>query len=441
MTHEHQDIASCVQSLYDRQPQREWERLDRHRTEFAVTLHTLQAHLPPPPARILDCGGGPGRYAVELSRLGHTVTLFDLSAGCLDLAKAKAQEAGVKLQAREQGTAIDLARFANEEFDAVLLMGPLYHLLEENERFQALQESYRVVKPGGLCFAAFITRFAAVRYAAVEAPTLPIDTPEELETILSSGRLPPRGEQGSRFVAHFVHPAEVTALCRQPGFEVLEVLGVEGVVSMIEEGVNALQGKAWQTWVELNQRLAPEPSLLGAAEHLLVVLEKPLWKAVLKEVAQRLARAGISYKVVGGTSAALQGISVPVKDIDIETNAEDAYRAQALFSDHVVEPISLRESSYYRSHFGWLEFGPCRVEIMGDLYRRDQGEERWIPSAARTSTNVNLEGVPVCASWLEEETLAYIRRGRLKRAAQCLPHCDRGRIMQLLRGEVLTDLL
>lgn len=439
MTHRHQDVASYVQSLYDRQPQHEWERMDRHRTEFAVTLRALQAHLPPSPARILDCGGGPGRYAIELTRLGHKVTLFDLSAGCLDLARTRAQEAGVKLQALEQGTAIDLTRFSDEEFDAVLLMGPLYHLLEEKERLQALQESYRVLKPGGLCFAAFITRFAPIRYAAAEAPTLPVDEPEELETILSTGRLPPRGEQGSRFVAHFAHPAEVSSLCRQPGFEVLELLGVEGVVSMIEKDVNALSGQAWQAWVNLNQRVAAEPSLLGAAEHLLAVLEKPLWKAVLKDIAQRLAHARVPYTVVGGASAALHGLSVRVKDIDIETNAEDAYRAQALFSDHILEPISLRESSYYRSHFGCLDFDGCRVEIIGDLYRRDG--ERWVPSAAETRTTMNLEGVPIYASWLEEETLAYVRRGRLKRAAQCLPHCERDKLLRLLKGEIPTHVL
>ena len=439
MTHRHQDIASYVQNLYDRQPQREWERLDRHRTEFAVTLRTLQAHLPPPPVRILDCGGGPGRYAIELTRLGHKVSLVDLSSGCLDLARAQAQEAAVKLYALEQGTAIDLSRFADEEFDAVLLMGPLYHLLEENERLQALQESYRVVRPGGLCFAAFITRFAPVRYAAAEASTLPVDEPEQLETILGTGRLPPRGEAGSRFVAHFAHPIEVPSLCRQPGFEVLEVLGVEGVVSMIEENVNALSGEAWQSWVDLNQRLAAEPSLLGAAEHLLAVLEKPLWKAVLKDIAQRLVHAGVPYTVVGGASAALHGLSVPVKDIDIEMNAEDAYRAQALFSDHIVEPISLRESGYYRSHFGCLDFGGCRVEIMGDLYRLDG--ERWVPSAAETRTTMNLEGVPIYASWLEEETLAYVRRGRLKRAAQCLPLCERDKLLRLLKGETPTHVL
>ena len=118
-----------VQRHYDRDPQREWERMDRHPTEFAVTLRALEQYLPPTPARVLDCGGGPGRYAIQLARWGYDVTLFDLSPASLRLAQTKAAEAGASLTAYEQGTATDLSRFPDESFDAVLLMGPLYHLL------------------------------------------------------------------------------------------------------------------------------------------------------------------------------------------------------------------------------------------------------------------------------------------------------------------------
>ena len=126
-------VAEAVAQLYDSMTEREWARMDRHRTEFYVTLRALREHLPPPPARVLDCGGGPGRYAVELARWGYDVTLFDLSTGNLALAREKAAEAGVTLAGFEQGTALDLSRFADHSFDAVLLMGPLYHLLEEAE--------------------------------------------------------------------------------------------------------------------------------------------------------------------------------------------------------------------------------------------------------------------------------------------------------------------
>ena len=73
---------------------------------------------------------------------------------------------------------------------------------------------------------------------------------------------------------------------------------------------------------------------------------------------------------------------------------------------------------------------------MGDLHRREG--DHWVPT---TETSIDLDGVPVRVSWLEEETLAYIRRGRLERAALCLSRCDPGRLLALLRGERPTNVL
>ena len=70
------DVAHWIERYYDRDPGCEWERLERHRTEFAVTMRALLEYLPPPPASVLDCGGGPGRYAIELKRDGNTQLLL-----------------------------------------------------------------------------------------------------------------------------------------------------------------------------------------------------------------------------------------------------------------------------------------------------------------------------------------------------------------------------
>ena len=431
--------SEAIRALYDQQPEREWERLERHRTEFAVTLRSLAEHLPPPPARVLDCGGGPGRYAIELACRGYEVILFDLSTGCLQMAQEKATEAGVTLVAYEQGTATDLSRFPDASFDAVLLLGPLYHLLEEAERQQALAECQRVLVPGGLLFAAFIVRYAGLRYAAIHEPTWPLEQAERLETLLTTGVLPPRGESDAEFVAHFAHPAEVVPLCQREGFEIVTVLGVEGLVSKIDDEVNALSGQTWDAWVDLNYRLAADPSIHGCVEHLLAIVVKPRWRAVLRRIAQRLNNVGLAYKVVGGAAAALHGVPLPVRDLDIETDAEDVYRFQALFADHVMEPVALRENEIYRSHFGRFDFDGVTVEVIGDLHRREGND--WVPTAAATETLLDLDGVSVRVSWLEEETLAYVRRGRLDRAAQCLPHCDPDRLLALLRGEQDTGVL
>jgi sugar phosphate isomerase/epimerase len=174
-------------------------------------------------------------------------------------------------------------------------------------------------------------------------------------------------------------------------------------------------------------------------QHSLADAHKPRWRAVLRQIAQRLDESGVAYKVVGGASATLHGVPLPVKDLDIETDAEGAYRLQALFPGHVVEPVALCESETYRSHFGRFDFDGVAVEVMGDLHRREG--ERWVPTAATTETTVDLDGGPVRVSWLEEEVLAYIRRGRLERAAQCLSHCDQDRLLALLCGEQDTGVL
>ncbi|MBC8255137.1 MAG: methyltransferase domain-containing protein [Ardenticatenia bacterium] len=423
-TEQSKPIKRYIERCYDQQPEREWERMERHRTECAVTLRALAEHLPPPPARVLDCGGGPGRYAIELARRGYEVILFDLSTGCLQLAREKAT---------------DLSRFSNASFDAVLLMGPLYHLLEEDERRQALAEARRVLVAGGLVFAAFISRYATLRWAAAHEPSWPLEHPDLTGMILTMGVLPPRGESDAEFVAYFAHPIEVVLLCQRAGFEIVTVLGVEGLVSMIEDGVNALSSEAWEAWVDLNYRVTADPSIHGCVEHLLAVAVKPRWRAVLRQIARRLNEAGVAYKVVGGAAATLHGVPVSVKDLDLETDAEDAYRFQTLFADHVVEPVAIRENEIYRSHFGCFDFDGVAVEVIGDLHRRE-GEHR-VPTAATIETTVDVDGVPVRVSWLEEETLAYIRRGRLDRAALCLPHCDPDRLLALMRGEQATEML
>lgn len=259
-----------VEDHYDRNAEREWQRLERHRTEYAVTCRILREHLPDPPGRILDVGGGPGRYAIHLTERGYRVVLLDLSRASLDLALEKATARGIYLPPPVQGDATALPAEYSEQFDAVLLMGPLYHLLTAEARLAAVREAHRVLRPGGYLFASFITRFAPLRDLAAHSPAWILQHPERYRQLLDEG-VNPAYESSAFPDSYFVHPDDVAPLLAEGGFTPLAIHAVEGIVAGHEETVNALEGELWDAWVALNYRLSREPSLFGAADHLLFV--------------------------------------------------------------------------------------------------------------------------------------------------------------------------
>jgi ubiquinone/menaquinone biosynthesis C-methylase UbiE len=263
---------SNVQRYYDTTAEQEWRRLDRDRVEFAGTMRALEEYLTPAPALVLDIGGGPGRYAIELARRGYGVTLADISEVELGLASAKASEAGVRLDACVRADARDLSQFPAGSFDAVVMMGPLYHLLDAGDRLTAVREALRVVRAGGAVFAAFLSRYAAIRYWAKNDPMQVIGDFSRYERQVATGESPVQPEFTDIYLAH---PTEIIPMMESAGWTTLDLVGVEGVVSMIRDKLHELDGEAWERWMDLNYRLGKDPSTHGCAEHLLYVGRRP----------------------------------------------------------------------------------------------------------------------------------------------------------------------
>lgn len=260
-----------VERYYDANADLEWARLERDRIEFAITLRAFDEYLPAPPAAVLDIGGGPGRYAIELARRGYDVTLADISAVELTLASEKAAAAGIRFFEVCRADARDLKQFRDHAFDAVLLMGPLYHLLEETDRHNAVEEAVRVTRTGGIIMATNITRYAAIRFWAKHNP---------MEVVENRARYEQQAETGKTLDAtgftdlYLMRPEELTALFRRTSLTHIVTVACEGVVSMIREKLEELDGAAWDYWMDLNYHLAKHPDTHGLSEHLLYVGRK-----------------------------------------------------------------------------------------------------------------------------------------------------------------------
>ena len=131
------------------------------RLERIRTLEILERFLPAAPSRVLDVGGGTGVYALPLAAAGYLVDLVDPVTVHVARAQALSLEAPAQLRSATCGDARHL-EFADGTFDAVVMLGPMYHLVDADARLHALTEARRVMTPGGVLIAAYISRFASM---------------------------------------------------------------------------------------------------------------------------------------------------------------------------------------------------------------------------------------------------------------------------------------
>jgi ubiquinone/menaquinone biosynthesis C-methylase UbiE len=268
-----------VEEFYDSNPQREWDRLCGdyyHSLEFWTTLHLFRKFLPPPPARILDCGGGPGRYSIAFTKLGYRVTLLDLSRNLLETARYRADKAGIVLEDYVQASATEIPS-ANCFYDGVLLAGPLYHLIANEDRAKAIQESLRVLKPGGVVAAAIIPLLGVFRSAIAEFPDF-IESGAALRYLERPWQDKRAKDYTGGFTsAHFGDPWELKECYESMGCKTLTLAALEGLASSLVPQTNQLAAKhAAGIWWQIHLATCTKPTIIGSSEHVLYIGRKPL---------------------------------------------------------------------------------------------------------------------------------------------------------------------
>lgn len=243
--------------------------------ELARTQELILRAIKPVPAVVLDVGGGSGVYSAWLASLGYEVRLLDQVPKHIEQARDRSARQERPIASMRVGDARHLEE-NDSSVDVVLLLGPLYHLTERTDRITCLQEAFRVLRPGGLVFAAAISHFASLfdslRNGFFEDPLFAAI----LDRDLAEGQH--RNDTGNPqyFTTAFFHrPGELSRELIAAGFRVEEVAAIEGPGWLAKDFDNLWTDQALRArLLESIRKVEHEPSILGSSAHIMAVGRK-----------------------------------------------------------------------------------------------------------------------------------------------------------------------
>jgi len=256
----------------------EWGRLEREPIEFQVNWHYIKKHLPKT-GYVLDNGAGPGKYSMELAKDGYKVTLTDLTPKLVEIAKNKAKE--LDLEGQFDGfyaaDARELKMIKDEQFDSSLMLGPMYHLQEENDRIMAVKELNRVTRKNGLVFVAFMPRIRHVLTSLLSPENWKPNN--NIDTILrfSKSGCFNHADEGRFTAVYYFNIEDINPFMEAQGFETLDLIGSNAGAILNNDSWDYWRDKGEQevkNMIDLIIEKATDPYILGISSHLLYIGRK-----------------------------------------------------------------------------------------------------------------------------------------------------------------------
>lgn len=240
--------------------------------EFARTKEVVLRYLPPPPATLLDVGGAAGAYALWLAEKGYQVHLIDAAPRLVEEARRRSEASPSRIRTCQVGDARKLA-FDDGIADGVLLLGPLYHLTDAAERLHALREASRVLRQGGVMFAAAISRYASALDGLARDLFADSAFAAIVQQDLEQGQHRNETDKWDYFTtAYFHRPEELQVELASAGFTCQAVLGLEGPGWILPDfDERWADTRKREVLLRVARALESELPIVGLSAHLLAV--------------------------------------------------------------------------------------------------------------------------------------------------------------------------
>ncbi len=263
----------ALRAYYQRDEERDRLTAGEGKLEFLRTIELISRSLPPAPAVVADIGGGPGRYVDWLVENGYRVVHRDVISGHVGQVQDRYPSPGPVDSAVGDARAVDQA---DQSVDAVLLLGPLYHLSSARDRRQALVEAGRIVKPGGPVYGAAISR-SSLRYEVMIRKRLHLDTPAIFDVVAEAERSGVMPQATATSFSGFTHtPIQLAQEVVDSGLECELVIPVEGPAFVMPDLDDRLDDPvARQELLDNLAVLETAPDMAGFTLHLLALARRP----------------------------------------------------------------------------------------------------------------------------------------------------------------------
>ncbi len=236
--------------------------------EFLTTMNYIEKYIKTDD-RVLEIGAGTGRYSHSLARQGYTVDAVELVEHNIDVFRQNTQaDENVTIK---QGNAMDLSAFSDNKYDITLLLGPLYHLYNKDDKRQALSEAIRVTKRGGVIFAAYVISDGCLLDEGFKRGNI------NVSEYIENGLIDPKtfaSKSQPKDLFELVRKENIDDLMSVFPVSRLHYVATDGCALFMREAVDAMDDETFKLYLKYHFATCEREDLLGITSHAVDIFRK-----------------------------------------------------------------------------------------------------------------------------------------------------------------------